>query len=81
MKNDKKELEIQVSTEKDGLASTEIEKSIFESAQQLKDISSKADILDCAVATSSGILCGMLDILLAREFNLQIGRDIADTQL
>ena len=62
-------------------AETDFERQIFDLDAQIDMNSSHADNLDYLVAVASGLLCGMLDILLVGEFNLAQGRDVADEKV
>ncbi len=67
--------------QKNNLASTEIEKTIFKLDQQIAEMSTNADELDYFIAMSSGILCAMLDIFWVGEFNLERGRDFSEEKV
>ncbi len=53
------------------------ESIIFDLDSQMDMLSNKADKWDCLVALSSGIVCGMMDILWTGEFSLAEGRSIS----
>ena len=54
---------------------------IFDLDSQIKALSSKADKADYLISASSGILCGILDILWVGEFSLVRGRDFASKKV
>ncbi|BAR05225.1 hypothetical protein HMPREF0620_0931 [Parascardovia denticolens DSM 10105 = JCM 12538] len=76
-----KELDVRLVPDEDNNASYDIEKAIHDLNNQIDNQSSQADYMDYLVAISSGILCGMTDILWTGEFDLTRGRDIADSQI
>lgn len=63
------------------LASTDIEKSLFDLNMQIDSMSNKADCLDYFVAVASGIVCSLMDMLWVGEFNIDRGRDLADQEV
>ena len=71
-------IEVVVATSIEEVANSNIEQTIYDLDNQIHMLSSQADKLDYLVSISSGILCGMLDILLVGDFNLEAGRSIAD---
>ncbi|MBQ7918736.1 MAG: hypothetical protein IJ324_02175 [Lachnospiraceae bacterium] len=76
------ELQIKLlSDEKYIAAGTDFERHIYDLDAQIDMLSSHADKLDYLVAIASGLLCGMMDILLVGEFDLARGRDIADAKV
>lgn len=76
------ELQVKVlSDEKYIAARTDFESHIYDLDAQIDMLSNHADKLDYLVAIASGLLCGMMDILLVGEFDLARGRDIADEKV
>lgn len=67
--------------EESKLASTDIEKSLFDLNMQIDSMSNKADCLDYFVAVASGIVCSLMDMLWVGEFNIDRGRDLADQEV
>jgi len=63
------------------MAGKDIEQQIYDLDTQIEMLSSHADKLDYLVAIASGLLCGMMDILLVGEFDLARGRSIADEKV
>ena len=63
------------------IASTDIEKTIFELDKQIDVLSSHADQIDYFVAVASGIICGMMDVLWVGEFDLGRGREFAQEEV
>lgn len=59
----------------------DFDEKIYALNKQIELLSSKADSLDYLVSISSGILCGILDILWVGEFDLKRGRDIASSDV
>lgn len=54
---------------------------IFDLDNQIDLLSSKADKYDYLVSASSGLLCGLIDILWVGEFSLERGRNQASKQV
>ncbi len=76
------ELQVEVFLNKKYIsAGTDIEKHIYDLDSEIDTLSSHADKCDYLVAIASGLLCGMMDILLVGEFDLVRGRDIADEKV
>lgn len=76
------ELQVKVLTDEKYIsAGTDLERHIFDLDSQIDMLSSHADKWDYMVAIASGLLCGMMDILLVGEFDLSRGRDIADEKV
>ncbi len=59
----------------------DLDKIICDLEDQLDLLSSQTDKYDYLLSVSSGILCGMLDILWAGEFSLERGRNIASEKI
>lgn len=74
-------LKIEVVPDAKIIANTDFEKAIYDLDTEIDLLSSHADLLDYIVAASSGILCGMLDILWVGNFDLAKGRSIADDKI
>lgn len=77
-------IELQVSILSDEtymMAGKDIEQQIYDLDSQIEMLSSHADKLDYLVAIASGLLCGMMDILMVGEFDLARGRSIADEKV
>ena len=55
----------------------DLDRIIYDLDSKIDLLSSQADTLDYLISVASGILCGMLDILLVGEFRLEHGREIA----
>ena len=64
-----------------GSSEFDFDKIIFDLNSQIDLLSSQADSLDYIVAISSGIVCGILDILWVGEFDLAHGRSIASDKV
>ena len=77
----KNKLEVNVISDVEIVASTDIEKIIFDLDSEIELMSSHADKLDCYIAAASGLLCGMLDILWVGDFSLERGRNIAEDKI
>ncbi|MCI5972468.1 MAG: hypothetical protein MRZ08_05450 [Anaerococcus sp.] len=67
--------------EKDKIEEFDLDEIIFDLDSELDLLGSKADKLDYLIAISSGIVCGMLDILWVKDFDLARGRDIASDKV
>lgn len=65
----------------DNIADIDFEKSIYDLQEQINGMISEADKLDYFVSVASGMMCGMLDILLVGDFSLESGRAIADEKV
>ena len=74
-------LEVEIIENIEKIANSKLEKTIYDLNNQIQMISSQADKLDYLVSISSGVLCGILDILWVGEFDLVRGRDIADVEV
>ncbi|WP_024861708.1 hypothetical protein [Ruminococcus flavefaciens] len=74
-------LKIEVVPNVEIIANTDFEKAIYDLDAEIDLLSSHADLLDYIVAASSGVICGMLDILWVGDFNLASGRNIADEKI
>lgn len=70
------EVKVSVLSQKQ-IASRDFEGEIFELDKQIDALSSQADKLDYFVAIASGIVCSMMDILWAGDFDLARGRGYA----
>lgn len=77
--NGKMEIELVSDIEK-GVKSN-IEQTIYDLDNQIEMLSSQADKLDYLLAISSGILCGMIDMIWVGDFDLLGGRVIADEKV
>lgn len=77
---DKSEVSVSIFSQ-DQIASTEIEKTIFELDKQIDSLSSHADQIDYFVAVASGVICSMMDILWGGEFDFARGREYASEQV
>lgn len=64
-----------------GSSEFDFDKIIFDLNSHIDLLSSQADSLDYIVAISSGIVCGILDILWVGEFDLAHGRSIASDKV
>lgn len=73
----KNDLQIRVVPKTEILADTDFEKAIYDLDTEIDLLSSHADMLDYVIAASSGIACGMLDVLWTGNFDLTDGRSIA----
>lgn len=58
-----------------------LDKIIFDLDSEIDILSSKADSLDYIVSLSSGLMCGMLDVLWVGEFDLKRGREISSEKI
>ncbi|WP_253197634.1 hypothetical protein [Clostridium algidicarnis] len=74
-------VEVALVTNIEKVANPNIEQIIYDLDNQIQMISSQADKLDYLVSISSGILCGMIDMLWVGDFDLAAGRDIADEKV
>lgn len=74
-------IEVVFSTGVEKIANSHIEQTIYDLDNQIQMISSQADKLDYLVSVSSGILCGMIDMLWVGDFNLEASRSIADEKV
>lgn len=74
-------LKIEVVPNVEIIANTDFEKAIYDLETEIDLLSSHADLLDYIVAASSGVICGMLDILWVGDFDLSKGRNIADERI
>ena len=70
-------LEVRIIKNAEIMANTDFEKAIYDLDTEIDLLSSHADLLDYVIAASSGIVCGMLDILWTGDFDLSEGRSIA----
>lgn len=77
----KNDLQIDLITDEQYMASTDIEKTIFDLDTQIDMLSNQSDKLDYLVAIASGILCSMIDMLWVGEFDLGKGRAVADDRV
>lgn len=59
----------------------QLDQVIFDLDDQIDKLKSKADTLDLIIAASSGLICGLLDILWVGEFSLEEGRNIASDKV
>lgn len=78
METEKLEIKIYENQE---LASTDIAGSIYDLEKQMEMLSPHADKLDYFIAVASGVLCGMLDVLWAGDFDLARGREVSSEQV
>lgn len=60
------------------MASLNIEQSLFDLNNRIDAMQSNADQLDYFIAVSSGILCGLMDILWVGELSLARGRELSE---
>lgn len=67
--------------DKSQMASLDIEKSLFDLNNRIEAMKSEVDQFDYFVAVSSGVLCGLMDILWVGEFSLDRGRKLADKEV
>lgn len=58
-------------------AALDLDQIIYDLESQIELLTSQSDSIDYLVSISSGVLCGMLDVLWVGEFSLDRGRDIA----
>lgn len=63
------------------IADTDFEKALYNVENEVESLSSQADRLDYFVAISSGLLCGLLDVLWVGDFSLDRGRNFADEEV
>lgn len=71
------DVEVVLVTSIEKVASSNVEQTIYDLDNQIQMLSSQADKLDYLVSISSGILCGMLDLLWVGDINLGASRNIA----
>lgn len=76
-----KDLKIEIISDTEIIASTNIERTINELDNEIDILTAHTDKLDYLVSISSGIICGMLDILWVGEFSLEHGRSIAESKI
>ena len=76
----RKKIEVSI-VDETKLASTDIEKSLFDLNVQIDMLSPHADNVDYFISIASGILCAMLDILWVGEFDIQRGRELSEQQI
>ena len=74
-------VKVSVVSEQEVFANPDIEQSLFDVNQKIDQASNHADHLDYFVAIASGVLCGMLDAVWVRDFNLAEGRDHVANQV
>ena len=74
-------LQIKTLSDSQFLSGEQLDRIIFDLNDKIDSLSSKADTLDYIVAASSGLLCGLLDVLWIGEFNLEEGRNIASEKV
>lgn len=77
----KSNVKVSVISEQEFFANPDIEQSLFDVNQKIDQASNHADNLDYFVAIASGILCGMLDAVWVKDFNLAEGREHAENQI
>lgn len=75
------QIELTPYSEKTFESEYDLDRIIHDLDSQIDLLSSQADKLDYLIAVSSGILCGMLDILWVGDFSLERGRDIASSEI
>ena len=75
-----KDLKVEVITAPEVIANTNLEKAIYDLDNEIENLTVRADKLDYFISISSGIVCGMLDILWVGEFSLEHGRNIAESK-
>ena len=63
------------------MARLDIEQSLFDLNNRIEAMKSEADQFDYFVAVSSGVLCGLMDILWVGEFSLVRGRELTDKEV
>lgn len=76
-----KDLKVEVITAPEVIANTNLEKAIYDLDNEIENLTVRADKLDYFISISSGIVCGMLDILWVGEFSLEHGRNIAESKI
>lgn len=74
-------VEVEVVDQPEVIASTDYDKSLFEISNEIDMLSSQTDRIDCFVAVASGLLCGMIDVLWAEDFDLLRGREVASAKV
>lgn len=74
------ELSIEVLSSKDTDRIYDFDKAIFELNDQLDLLTSKADTVDYLVSASSGLLCGLLDVLWVGNYDLARGRQFSSDE-
>ena len=74
-------VEVEVVDQPEVIASTDYDKSLFEISNEIDMLSSQTDRIDCFVAVASGLLCGMMDVLWAEDFDLLRGREVASAKV
>lgn len=67
--------------DKSQMASLDIEQSLFDLNNRIEAMKSEAAQFDYFVAVSSGVLCGLMDILWVGEFSLARGRELTDKEV
>ena len=67
--------------DKSQMARLDIEQSLFDLNNRIEAMKSEADQFDYFVAVSSGVLCGLMDILWVGEFSLVRGRELTDKEV
>lgn len=67
--------------DKSQMVSLDIEQSLFDLNNRIEAMKSEADLFDYFVAVSSGVLCGLMDILWVGEFSLARGRELTDKEV
>ena len=73
---DNKQITVEVLNQSQ-LANTDFEKTLYDLNEQIGMLSCQADKADYFLAISSGIICGMLDVLWVEDFDLERGRSYA----
>lgn len=79
--NDKVQIELRPYNESAFNTEYNLDRIIYDLDSQIDLLSSQADKYDYLISASSGVLCGMLDILWVGGFDLGRGRDIASDKI
>lgn len=74
---DNLQIELQEYNESVVHSNFDLDRIIYDLDSQIDLSASQADKLDYLISISSGIVCGLLDILWVNEFSLKRGRNIA----
>lgn len=78
---DKLQIALRPYNETLGKEEFDLDRIIYDLDSQIDLLSSQADKLDYLISISSGMLCGLLDILWVGEFSLERGRGIASDKI
>lgn len=78
---DNLQIELQEYNESVVHSNFDLDRIIYDLDSQIDLSASQADKLDYLISISSGIVCGLLDILWVNEFSLKRGRNIASEEV